>query len=130
MDGMNLEERRRFVRVPCYNILEYNLLKKNGSPDEERYGYVHCQNVSLGGILFSSFEDIPLGTRLQLKLQMDCEEKQFEVVTMFGRVVRCRKRRESETWDVATSIVPVREEERSLSFFNWLAEKDEEYFLL
>ena len=127
---MNLEERRRFVRVPCQNILEYTLLRKNGKPDNERYGYVHCKNVSLGGILFTAFESFKKGTLLQLELHMDCGNYHFENVTMYGHVVRCSKVNSSETWSIAISTEPMSEEEKSLSFFNWLAEKDEQYFML
>ena len=127
---MNLDERRRFVRVPCQSVLEYTLLNKNGTPDSDRYGYVHCKNVSLGGILFTAFESVNSGTPLQLKLHMDCGAHHFENVTMSGHVVRSRKADLSETWDIAICISPMSEEEKNLNFFNWLAEKDEQYFLL
>jgi hypothetical protein len=127
---MNLDERRRFVRIPCQSVLEYTLLNENGTPDKERYGYVHCKNVSLGGILFTAFESFHKGTPLQLKLHMDCGDHHFENVTMSGHVIWSRRTHTSETWDVAIRVIPMKEEEKSLNFFNWLAEKDEQYFLL
>ena len=127
---MNLDERRRFVRVPCQNVLEYTLLSKSGRPQTDQYGYVHCKDVSLGGLLFASFKQLEKGTPLELKLHMECAGHRFSNVTMSGHVVRCRKAASTDTWDIAIATCPMSEEEKNLSFFNWLAEKDEEYFLL
>ena len=127
---MNLEERRRFVRVPCTNILEYSVLGDRKQYARENYGYAHCKNVSLGGVLFSTFIEIPPGITLKIMLQMDCYDKHMESVLMHGEVVRCQKNGNFNTYDIPGRIFRIEDEIKSLNFFNWLAEKDEEYFLL
>ena len=124
---MTQQERRRFLRVPCENLINYSLMNEGGVTGKSSFGYVHCKNVSLIGVLFTAFEPISPGTMLKLQLQLDITEKNFEDITMFGSVVRCEKIKSAETWDIATSIMSMLETKKRLIFVNWLANKDDEY---
>ena len=123
---MQFEEKRRSLRIPCENFVSYSVLNEDETEKTNNFGYVHCKNISLIGVLFTTFEDIPVGSRIKFQLQMDISDTEYEDIQMFATVVRCERIRSTDTWDVATSITTMMEVEKRLRFINWLANKDDE----
>lgn len=123
---MQFEEKRRSLRIPCENFVSYSVLNEDGTEKTNNFGYVHCKNISLIGVLFTTFEYIPIGSRLKFQLQMDLSDSEYEDIEMVGTIVRCDRIRSTDTWDVATSITMMMETKKRLRFINWLANKDDE----
>lgn len=125
---MFLDERRRFVRVVCNNVIEFSCYGQNS---EQFYnGSSYCGNVSLGGILFFSKNEIKVGTHLKIKFHLGSFKKSLGTVIMDGKVVRVKKNEHSGRWEIGATLMPDKNAENNLRFFNWLAEKDEQYFLV
>ena len=124
---MEFEEKRRSLRIPCENYVSYSLLNEDGAERTNNFGYVHCKNISLVGVLFTTFEPIEIGAKIKFQLQMDISERHFEDIVMYGTVVRCQRIKSTDTWDVGASITSMLETEKRLQFVNWLANKDDEY---
>jgi len=127
---MDFEERRRSLRIPCENFVSYSILNDDETEKGNNFGFVHCKNISLVGLLFTTFEDIPVGSRLKFQLQMDLSETDYEEISMFGSIVRSQRIKSTETWDIAVSITTLMEATQRLRFINWLANKDDEDFFL
>jgi hypothetical protein len=119
---MTSQEKRKFVRVPCENILTYTKIKEDGSVDMGHSGYVHCKNVSQGGILFSAFENFQKGEKLQIKMRLNFQTANFEIVSMIGEVSRSQEVTLKKKWDIGLSITHVEEKKKEV-FVNWLANK-------
>ena len=124
---MEFKERRRSLRIPCENFVSYSVLSEDGTEKMNNFGYVHCKNISLIGVLFTTFESLPLETKVKFQLQMDLSENHYEDVVMYGTVVRCQRIKSTDTWDVAASITSMLETRKRLQFINWLANRDDEY---
>ena len=116
------EDRRKFVRVPSENVIAYSVLKPDGGVDMAHSGYVHSKNISQGGILFTSFEELSIGTRLQMKLRLETQSSKEENIGMIGEVVRNERLPAGKKWDVAITIKYI-EHTKLDTFMNWLAKK-------
>ena len=116
------EDSRRFIRVTCENVLAYSVLKPDGGVNMARSGYVHCKNISQGGVLFTAFESIKEGTHIQMKLRLETATSKEETVAMLGGVVRYSERVQGKQWDIAISITFIEETKKEV-FVNWLTKR-------
>jgi hypothetical protein len=117
---MSILERRKFVRIPCENIINYDLMEGDGSLDTIQTGYVQCKNVSKGGVLFTSFEDFSHVISIRLKLRIEVTEGHNENVDMVAKIVRCEKVRNAPRWNIAACIQYIEEDKKDL-FLKWVA---------
>jgi len=124
---MHFEEKRKAIRVPCETLIAYSCIKKDGSLDENNYGYVHCRNISLVGILFTAFEPVEIDSLLQLRLRLDIATDIYEDINITCKVVRCEKFATADVWNIAVCITSMLEEKQRSIFLKWLADKDDEY---
>ena len=116
------QDKRKFVRVPCENVIAYSVLKVNGGVDMAHSGYVHAKNISLGGILFSAFELLEKDRRLQMKLRIEAKDQQDTNIGLIGEVVRAEKMPEGKKWDIAVAIIYVEQSKQDL-FNTWINNK-------
>ena len=114
------KDRRRFVRIPSENVIAYSVLKPDGGVDMAHSGYVHSKNISQGGVLFTSFEELVTGTRLQMKVRIDTPASKDENIGMIGEVVRIQKLATGNKWDTAVAIKYI-EHTKLDTFMSWLA---------
>ena len=124
---MHFKEKRKAVRIPSETLIAYSCIKEDGSIDEDNYGYVHCRNISLIGILFTAFEPVEIDTVLQLRLRLDLDDDIYEDINITSKVVRCEKFTTADVWNIAVCITSMLEEKQRSIFLKWLADKDDEY---
>ena len=102
--------RRTYPRLPFKKSLRYRVCKK-GSSSEYNEGF--ALNMSQGGILFSVKETPPLSSMLILELDM---KMPFGLLTIgdrfIGKVVRVKKRKDAEGYEVSLSFVKKQEKNR------------------
>jgi len=117
---MSIVEKRRFVRIPCENIINYDLMEGDGALDTVQTGYVQCKNVSKGGVLFTAFEDFKHVISIRLKLRIEVTEGHNENVDMVAKIVRCEKVKNAQKWNIAACIQSIEEEKKNL-FLKWIS---------
>lgn len=122
---MDENERRRSVRIPCENLIRYSVINENNEITNN-FGYVHCKNISLIGMLFTTFEPLDVGTLLKIVFHIDLSENEFDDIHFLATVVRCDPKN-ADTFDIAVSITSLIEEKKKAVFLRWLANKDDEY---
>ncbi|MEW6516338.1 MAG: PilZ domain-containing protein [candidate division FCPU426 bacterium] len=66
-------ERRKFERVPCYLIARQNL-----SPDREEDIFGTVRNMSAGGAMIETEQELPVGTPVDLAFLLDEERQVWE----------------------------------------------------
>jgi len=115
-------------------VVSCTLLGLAASHDHQGSGYVRIKNISLGGILFASFEPLQSGAKIQLKLRVDPRCIPSDEFVLTAEVLRCARasynERTAQLWDVAAVINEAREPAPSHPFSSWLDERDEEAFNL
>ncbi|MBN1520909.1 MAG: PilZ domain-containing protein [Candidatus Aureabacteria bacterium] len=119
---MKKQEGRRFVRVPCENLLAYCVLQEGGHLDSIRADLVKCKNISEGGVLFSAMESFLNHTILKMKLRLDLDVNEKQDLTLIGEVVRCQLVPEQGKWDVGVFICCIEKAKKEL-FYSWLRKK-------
>jgi hypothetical protein len=117
---MSILERRKFTRIPCENIINYNLMEGDGSLDAKQEGYVQCRNVSKGGVLFTTFENFEHVISIQMKLRIEVTEGYYEKVNMIAKIVRCEKVKNAPRWNIAASIQYIEEDKKDI-FLKWIS---------
>jgi hypothetical protein len=119
---MPVNERRRFVRVLCGNVLGYGVMQEGGRIDANRVDLVRCRNISEGGVLFSSLEPFKKKTIIKMKVRIEADGQPPAEVTMIGEVARCDEVAQPGRWDVGIIISLIEKAKRDL-FFGWLEKK-------
>jgi len=119
---MGRQERRRFVRVSCENLLAYCVLQEGGVLDSTRAELVNCKNISEGGLLFPSLEPFEKNTILKMKLRLDLPDESLLEITIIGEVARCGKSDNSGKNDVGVFICCIEKAKREV-FFDWIGKK-------
>ena len=118
------KDRRHAARVPCDNLIRYSILDSHNEV-KSSYGYVRCKNVSLIGLLFTTYESIEPGTNIRVAFHIDISENEFNDIFFNGVVVRCDPK-DGGVYDIAISIVSLLKEEEKTVFLKWLASRDDE----
>ena len=116
------QDRRRFIRIPSENVIAYSVLKPDGGVDMAHSGYVHSKNISQGGVLFTSFEEIAIKTRVQMKVRIETPASRDENIGMIGEVVRTQKLAVGNKWDTAIAIKYIEHTKLDV-FMSWLAKQ-------
>ena len=116
------QEKRKFIRVSCQNLIAYCVLQEGGRMDVNRADFVQCKNISEAGVLFTALDKFLKETILKLKLRVDLEGGRSDEITMIGEVVRCDEIDSSGKWDVGVFIASIEKLKRE-TFFSWLEKK-------
>ena len=77
-------ERRKHPRYKTRILAGY---KRLDNPISTWQAEAEVKNISLGGMLFSAYEKMPVETPLILKLQIFIEDSTTAIVELHGRVV-------------------------------------------
>ena len=105
--GVSPLERRRYARLDCKDNLRYKVIKsqeellKKGFTAEQ---LSVTKNISAGGLLFIADEYIPVGSALELNIELSDGE---EPVECLGRVVRVEELAEEKNYDVAVCFLAI-----------------------
>lgn len=97
-DALPIIEHRRFIRHPLSIPLTYKVLKKAQDTDTEGVSAI-TNNISIGGLLFSTKRPIEVGSLIVIK--MPFEDKVFNVKS---RVVHCAKSGEAKFYNIGASF--------------------------
>lgn len=99
------KERRKYARFETNLYITYALPGKG----EKEAGVFITRNVSGGGFLFESLEEIAVGTLFDLWIHLPTSPVPLPAK---GRVVRLQKTRTYGRYDVGMSLVEITEKER------------------
>ena len=115
-------ERRKFVRVPFSFILRYRAAHAAAPNAPKFYTTSITKNVSVGGVLFPATTHIPLGTELEIELNLSAipqaSEKEilakYKSIQVTGRVVRTEEIIKGELYNVGFVIDKIDDRERQM----------------
>ncbi len=115
-------ERRRYVRIPFSFILRYRAAAQPSAPAAVPKFYTASvtKNVSAGGLLFPATMNIPMGTELEIELnlaaipQSQAKESlaKYRPVQVTGRVVRTEEIIKGELYNVGFVIEKIDDKEK------------------
>ncbi len=119
--GPSGAERRKYVRVPFSFILRYKAAHGTLAAAQAPKFFTTSitKNISLGGVLFPATMNIPLGTELELELNLSAIPQQgkealtkYRSVQVTGRVVRSEEIIKGELYNVGFVIEKIDDKER------------------
>lgn len=115
------KERRRHVRVDSANGVRYRILAEKvfKESEDKRPHSASDKNISGGGILIETDEDVPMGALIGLEVKLKKVEFPLFVV---GEVVRKEGPDENGKYGVGVKFVRVSEND-TLEIFNYMVEK-------
>lgn len=96
--ALPMVEHRRFIRHPVSIPLTYKIFKKAQNADRKDVSGI-TNNISMGGLLFSTKQPIETGSLITIK--MPFEDKVFNVKS---RVVHCNKSSAANLYSVGASF--------------------------
>ncbi|MEK6732412.1 MAG: PilZ domain-containing protein [Candidatus Omnitrophota bacterium] len=77
-------EQRKHPRYEAHSLIKY---KKLDDPLSSWQTGPEIKNISLGGLLFSAYEKMSIGTPLIFKLQIFVEDSSAKIVELHAKVV-------------------------------------------
>jgi len=77
-------ENRKYPRYEAHVLVRY---KKLNDPTSSWQSGPEIRNISLGGLLFSAYEKMPVGTLLIFKLQIFMEDSSVKIIELSAKVV-------------------------------------------
>jgi len=98
------EERRQFIRINEHHLLKYKVFDK-----AKVLSFV--RNISTGGVLFHSDEDIPVGSTVEMKISLPPEEAAINVVV---KVIHTTPLKKLGGYNVGAEFVHIDEKDRGL----------------
>lgn len=113
-------ERRKYVRVPFSFILRYRAAHAAPANAPKFYTTSITKNISVGGVLFPATTNIPLGTELEIELNLSAIPQgpgkeilaKYRSVQVSGRVVRTEEIIKGELYNVGFVIEKIDDKER------------------
>ncbi len=113
-------ERRKYVRIPFSFIVRYKAAQAAVKDAPKFYTTTVTKNISVGGLLFPATLNIPLGTELEIELNLSAiphpEGKEaltkYKSVPVTGRVVRSEEIIKGELYNIGFVIEKIDEQER------------------
>lgn len=99
------KEKRVFTRLKTHHLIKYRVL----SSREKTLSFV--RNISAGGVLFYSEEELPLDSTLEMKINIP---PNTEPVNVIAKVVRSHPLKKVGGYEVGVEFVHIEEEDREL----------------
>jgi len=103
-------EKRGHPRVPYPMAVKYRLFDGTGPQTDAAFKTANAINVSMGGILVSADADIPAGSQIELKLNIQGTERPL---TVRGTVVRKEKDTLEKTHTMGVSFITIEPADRA-----------------
>lgn len=79
-----MKEKRKDPRFEARVSIKYRMAD---GPDSKWQAGTEVKNVSMGGIMFSAFEKLPVGTPLVFKIQIFIEDSAVKILELKASVV-------------------------------------------
>jgi c-di-GMP-binding flagellar brake protein YcgR len=114
-------ERRKYVRVPFSVVLRYKATQAAGGGAAPKFYMASVtKNISMGGILFPATMNVPMGTELDIELNLSAipheESKEalakYRSVQVTGRVVRSEEIIKGELYNIGFMIDKIEDKDR------------------
>ncbi|HRZ86436.1 MAG TPA: PilZ domain-containing protein [bacterium] len=113
-------EKRKFVRVPFSFIIKYKPVEKRPQ-GPSFFTTTYSKNISTGGLLFPANCSIPIGTELDIELNISAVPAmiaregmtKFKSVVVTGRVVRSEEVIKGELYNIGIAIDRIDDKEKS-----------------
>jgi len=105
-------DKREFIRLNERVDIQFRVFEPGSSSSKASavQKFTKTKNVSAGGLLFISNEQIPLGTILELKINLPDATGTIECL---GRVIRIEQKLGEETFDVAVCFLDLTSAQRA-----------------
>lgn len=98
-------ERRRFVRVSGNFVVSYT----DVTTQETKSDITQTKNISLGGILFTTDREFPLGTILKIKLRLPDSR---EYINLKVKVVGSKERMKDVLYETRVKFIGIKDEDK------------------
>ena len=113
-------ERRKYVRIPFSFVLRYRAAQSAPANIPKFYTASITKNISIGGLLFPATMNIPLGTELEIELNITALPQapnkevlaKYKSIQVKGRVVRTEEIIKGELYNIGFVIEDIDEKER------------------
>ncbi|GAG19403.1 unnamed protein product [marine sediment metagenome] len=103
-------ERRKSIRIPFWSILRYRIRDEVQTRRNNDVTYGNSLNLSVGGLCFETFEQIPIGAHLVLTLALPMYP--LRKLKIEGEVLRCEKINLTDLYTIALSFKDVNDTDR------------------
>ena len=101
------KEKRKHKRIPKHCLLKY---KKDGEGEKQKLTFI--RNISTGGILFFTQEEIPPGTVLQMELNIPSYEGSPMKIVVVARTVHEEKLKNFKGYNIGAAFQEISEKDR------------------
>ena len=102
-----MKDKRQFDRLKSYCLVRYN---KITDLDNLSGKTTNIKNISEGGILFTSYEPLPVSSILKLTINLPGRRGPFET---YAKVIRCIKSSETEeVYHIAISYLDIADKDK------------------
>lgn len=110
---MSDSEKRIYRRIPDHVDMKYRIISLGENPENyiDLRGGGMSENISEGGMLFEVHEHIPLGSFLEV--QLDVPEVSFPIY-LRGKVVRVEELIENKSYDIGIHFTQYFQQDREL----------------
>lgn len=100
-------DKRQFTRLKAYCLIRYSKIADRQHPEGKTS---NLKNISEGGLLFTSYEPLPISATVKISINLPGREKPLET---YAKVMRCIKASAAEeVYHVGVSFMDVSEEDR------------------
>ncbi len=103
----NQSDKRRFDRLKAYCLIRYSKMGDSNHPEGKTS---NVKNISEGGLLFTSYEPIPISSTIKVLINLPGRDKPLE---SYAKVMRCIKATPAdEVYHVGVAFLDISEQDR------------------
>ena len=105
-------DRRKYIRIPYEAVIRYKACPNKG-PKKKLFLDASSKNISSGGILMATKERFPLGTVLEVELDIPSLDG-YSTVKILGQVVRTIEVQKDKKYENGISFYKIDEEDEDM----------------
>ena len=106
----HVPERRKSIRIPFWSIVRYRIRDEVRTRRNNDVTYGNSLNLSVGGICFETFEQMPIGANVTITLALPMYP--LRKLEIEGEVLRCEKINLTDLYTIALTFKNVSEPDR------------------
>ena len=103
-------EKRKSIRIPFWSIIRYRIRNEERTRRNNDVTYGNSLNLSVGGLCFETFEQMPIGAHLIITLALPMYP--LRKLEIEGEVLRCEKINLTDLYTIALAFKNVSEKDR------------------
>lgn len=110
-NSLSEDNRRKYHRLRSYCLIRYNKVADAPRPGADQAKTTNVRNISEGGLMFTSYEQLPVDSTVKVTINFPGREEPVETV---AKVTRCVKASETEeVYHVGVLFLDISEEDRT-----------------